>query len=163
MHGRLDRERIRIGAGVTAGGRVSLLVGSGGSRMDSGMTRQGRIEELLASFAELDDRLRRRKLRGHVYLTGKTAVAFAVRTNDAGEVEYLGAGTVEEAITETRGGDAAGDWLTEVGETFGAADRRTVAPAVWNTPHLVVTGAGASHAAAAKLRSEQRGRRGSLS
>ncbi len=124
--------------------------------MDSGMTRQGRIEGLLASFAELDDRLRRRKVRGHVYLTGKTAVAFAVRTNDAGEVEYLGAGTVEEAVTETRGGDAAGDWLTEVGETFGAADRRTVAPAVWNTPHLVVTGAGASHAAAAKLRSEQR-------
>lgn len=123
--------------------------------MDSGMTRQGRIEELLASFAELDARLRRRKLRGHVYLTGKSTVAFAVRTNDAGEVEYLGAGTVEEAITETRGIDAAGDWLTEVGETFGTADRRTVAPAVWNTPHLVVTGAGASHASAAKLRLEQ--------
>ena len=119
------------------------------------MTRQGRIEELLASFAELDDRLRRRKLRGHVYLTGKTAVAFAVRTNDAREVEYLGAGTVEEAIAETRGLDAAGDWLTEVGETFGVADRRTVAPAVWNTPHLVVTGAGASHASATKLQLEQ--------
>lgn len=97
-------------------GEFLCLVGSGGSRMDGRMTRQGKIEGLLASFAELDDRLRRRKLRGHVYLTGKTAVAFAVRTNDAGEVEYLGAGTVEEAVTETRGLDAAGDWLTEVGE-----------------------------------------------
>ena len=35
------------------------------------MTRQRRIEELLASFADLDDGLRRRKVRGHIYLTGK--------------------------------------------------------------------------------------------
>lgn len=126
--------------------------------MDSRMTRRRRIEELLASFAELDDGLRRRRVRGHIYLTGKIAVAFAVRTNEAGEVEYLGAGTVEEAITETQGIDAAGDWLTEVGETLGAADRRTVPPAVWNTPHLVVTGAGASHASAAKFAVTETGR-----
>lgn len=118
------------------------------------MSESGRGGQVGAMLTELAVALREHGVRGHVYIVGRRAVAFAVRRNPATQrVENIGRdpGTFEAAIKKIGRKYAAGpDWLDDM-----AANVRTSpparAPTLFDTPELVVTGASAAHALAACL------------
>ena len=107
-------------------------------------------------FTELADELQRRRARAHVYIADGAAMAMAWRrdrtTRDVDGRVDGDHGAVTAAVREiaVRHGLAA-TWLEEQARHYlpAAPDRR--APVVFDSPHLVVTGASAAHLLAMKL------------
>ena len=118
-------------------------------------------------FEDLSDRLRERGVRGHIYIVGGAAMMLALgrsrTTRDVGAyVRNQGTehADVMEAVRRVAGKHGLPeDWLNELatmfmpsGEASGEAsgeDRR--APVLFDSPHLVVTGASAEHMLAMEL------------
>lgn len=107
-------------------------------------------------FAELADELRQRRARAHVYIAGGAAMAMAWR-RDRTTLDVDGRidgdhGAVTAAVREIAVRHCLPEtWLNEQARHYlpAAPDRR--APVVFDSPHLVVTGASAEHLLAMKL------------
>lgn len=122
---------------------------------------RGRLDRgrLIALFEDLADHLRKRGVRGHVYIVGGAAMVLAfdrsrttrdvdayVRNQGAEHADVMeGARRVaaEHALPE--------NWLNELATMFMPSGEDAAAPVLFDSPHLVVTGASAEHMLAMKL------------
>ena len=104
-------------------------------------------------FRRLDARMGEIALRGHIYLTEHVVVEFATREtrSDRPLDRNVGPEPVRRALGEIlRPAQEAERWLRRLHAEV-ASGTRVPAPALWNTPALVVTGAMASRALCAAL------------
>ncbi len=116
-------------------------------------------ERLLGLFGDLAEKLRRRGIRGHVYIVGGAAMTLAFRrertTKDVDAhignrgIEHAG---IMEAVREIAAEQGlAENWLNELATMFTPRGEDPRAPTLFDSPHLVVTGASAEHLLAMKL------------
>ena len=113
--------------------------------------REERAETVLH---RLEAHMAKSRLRGHIYLTGRTVVEFATRQKrtDRPLERNVGPAPVRRALAEIlRGEEEPERWLTRL---RARAAGQAPAPALWNSPALVVTGAMASRALCAALEYE---------
>ena len=125
---------------------------------------RGRLDrgKLIELFEDLAEHLRERGVRGHIYIVGGAAMMLAfgrsrtTRDVDA-YVRNQGAehADVMEAVRRVAGKHRLPeDWLNELATMFmpsGEAGEDRRAPVLFDSPHLVVTGASAEHMLAMKL------------
>ena len=120
--------------------------------MNGALTR----DDIVGLFSELSESLRSRGIRGHVYIVGGAAMILGFRrertTHDVdarieNDKEAVLAAVAEVAETH----QLRPDWLNENATLFMPHGRDTRARTVFNSPHLVVTGASAEHLLAMKL------------
>ena len=98
----------------------------------------------------------RERARGHIYLTERAVVEFATRQTRADRPldRNVGPGPVRRALAEIlRPEQEPESWLTRL-HAEAAGRPRAPAPALWNSPALVVTGAMASRVLCAALEHE---------
>ena len=121
-----------------------------------GRLDHGKLTEL---FEDLADHLREERVRGHIYLVGGAAMMLAFQRNrttwdvDA-YVRNQGAehASVMEAVRRVAGKHGLPEnWLNELATTFMPIGEDLRAPMLFDSPHLVVTGASAEHMLAMKL------------
>ena len=112
-------------------------------------------------FDELADELARAQVRAHVYIIGGAAMTMAYQrdraTHDVDDRIDDGHEAVLAAVrTIARRHGLPTTWLNEQATSYlpAAPDRR--APVVFDTPHLVITGASAEHLPAVKLEAARR-------
>ena len=118
----------------------------------------GRPEPVELVLARLETRMAESGLRAHIYLTQRTVVEFATRRKRADSPldRNVGPEPVRRILAELlcRGTEPQ-RWLARLHAHAVAAGRsRVPAPALWNSPALVVTGAMASRALCAALEHE---------
>ena len=122
---------------------------------------RGRLDrgKLIELFEDLSDRLRERGVRGHIYIVGGAAMMLAfgrsrtTRDVDA-YVRNQGAEHADVMEAARRVADKHGlpeDWLNELATMFMPSGEDRRAPVLFDSPHLVVTGASAEHMLAMKL------------
>ena len=106
----------------------------------------------------VEEQLRRRRLRGHVYVIGGAAMALAYRSDrvtlDVDALIVEGHTAVTEAAWEAA--ESLGlprNWLNEQAAVYMPMQPDKRAPTLFDTPHLVVTGASPRHMLAMKFRS----------
>ena len=113
-------------------------------------------EELLALFEDLERELKKRSVRGHIYVVGGAAMALGFR--EARTTNDIDARIVSEhdavldavaAIARRRG--ISEDWLNDKARVFMPEGDDTAAQTLFDSPHLVVTGASAEFLLAMKL------------
>ena len=129
-----------------------------------GRLDRGKLTEL---FEDLAEHLRQERVRGHIYLVGGAAMALAFQRHrmtwdvDA-YVRNQGAehASVMEGVRRVAGKHGLPEnWLNELATMFMPIGEDVRAPMLFDSPHLVVTGASAEHLLAMKL---QAGREGDL-
>ena len=113
-------------------------------------------EELVALFGELERELKKKGVRGHIYVVGGAAMALGFRqartTNDIDArivAEHDAVLDAVAAIARRRG--ISEDWLNEKATVFMPEGDDTAAQTVFDSPYLVVTGASAEFLLAMKL------------
>ena len=122
---------------------------------------RGRLDrgKLIELFEDLAEHLRERGARGHIYIVGGAAMMLAfgrsrtTRDVDA-YVRNQGAqhADVMEAVRRVAGKHGLPqDWLNELATMFMPSGEDRRAPVLFDSPHLVVTGASAEHMLAMKL------------
>ncbi len=115
-----------------------------------------RDEGAEAVLRRLEAHMAKSKLRGHIYLTERTVVEFATRQKrtDRPLERNVGPEPVRRALTKILRPEAEPQsWLRRL-HAEAAGRMRVPAPALWNSPTLVVTGAMASRALCAALEHE---------
>ena len=121
--------------------------------MNGALTR----DDILQLLTELADKLRSRRVRGHVYIVGGAAMIFGFRrertTHDVDARIENDKEAVLAAIAEVAADhdELPADWLNENATLFMPHRRDPRPMPVFNTPDLVVTGASAEHLLAMKL------------
>ena len=104
-------------------------------------------DETAAALRALERQMRRRGLRGHVYVVdAETVIGFATSRGrpDEKRAGNLGPGPIEEAWAAI---EAAGSRRPSATELYGSNhEEGKVPPVAWNSPALVVTGVQATHA-----------------
>lgn len=113
-------------------------------------------EDLVALFEELERELKKKGVRGHVYVVGGAAMALGFReartTNDIDArivAEHDAVLNAAAAIARRRG--ISEDWLNEKARVFMPEGEDTAAQTLFDSPYLVVTGASAEFLLAMKL------------
>ena len=112
--------------------------------------------ELLEALNELSDRLRRKGLKGHVYVISGAAMSLAF---DAGRITMDIDGRIVEghdAITKTAQEMATdrgwpGSWLNEQASSFITRKKDERQRTLFQSPNLLVTGASPEHLLAIKM------------
>ena len=104
--------------------------------------------ETLNELRRIEAGLRREGFRGHVYmLPSGAAIIFATTTSAAhGTVHNVGPRPLVNRIEDVRGDRDTETWLKTLRENETA--RLPIPQTIWNTPHLVITGATPKHALA---------------
>ena len=120
--------------------------------MNGALTR----DDIVGLFSELSESLRSRGIRGHVYIVGGAAMILGFRrertTHDVDARIENDKEAVLAAVAEVaEAHQLRPDWLNENATLFMPHGRDTRARTVFNSPHLVVTGASAEHLLAMKL------------
>ena len=103
--------------------------------------------EETAAFRALEARLRQQGLRGHIYLIdSQTSISFATTADGTSRRPQTNHGPdpIEAAWKEITGKGYQRPNVERLTKAAGAD--APVPGAVWNTPHLVVTGVSAAHA-----------------
>ena len=121
-----------------------------------GRLDRGKLTEL---FEDLAEHLRQERVRGHIYLVGDAAMTLAFQrhrmTWDVGAyVRNQGAehASVMEGVRRVAGKHGLPEnWLNELATMFMPIGEDVRAPMLFDSPHLVVTGASAEHLLAMKL------------
>ena len=117
---------------------------------------RGGDERTETVLRQLEAHMAESRLRGHIYLTERTVVEFATRQKRTERPleRNIGPQPLRRALGEIlRPEQDPESWLRRL--HAGAARRtRAPAPALWNSPALVVTGAMASRALCAALEHE---------
>ena len=113
-------------------------------------------DTITALLEALSDRLRARGTRGHVYLVGGAAMILGFRrertTHDVdARIVSDKEGVLQAAGEIAREYGLPDNWLNENATLFMPHASDVRARTVFNTPHLVVTGASAEHLLAMKL------------
>lgn len=113
-------------------------------------------EELFLLFQELERELKQRRVRGHIHVVGGAAMALGFReartTNDIDArivAEHDAVLDAVAAIAQRRG--ISEDWLNEKATVFMPERDDAAAQTLFDSPHLVVTGASARFLLAMKL------------
>ena len=118
---------------------------------------RGRDERAETVLRRLEAHMAKKsRLRGHIYLTERTVVEFATRRkrSDRPLERNVGPEPVRHALGEILGPEEGPEsWLRRL-HAEAAQRTRVPAPALWNSPALVVTGAMASRALCAALEHE---------
>ena len=117
---------------------------------------RGRDERSETVLRRLEAHMAESRLRGHIYLTERTVVEFATRQKrtDRPLERNVGPEPVRRALREILGPEEGPEsWLRRL-HAEAAQRTRVPAPALWNSPALVVTGAMASRAVCAALEHE---------
>ena len=127
----------------------------GGARSMNGSLDRDALLELLDDLAQ---RLRRRRVRAHVYVMGGAAMTLAFArersTHDIDARIDSAHAAVTEAVHEiARERQLPGSWLNEQATSFLPRRPDTAAPTLYDSPSLVVTGASPRYLLAMKLRS----------
>lgn len=112
-------------------------------------------------FDELADELARVQARAHVYIVGGAAMMLAYqrdRTTHDGDARIDDGHAAVLAAVETiaRRHGLATTWLNEQAAEYLPATPDRRAPVVYDSPHLVITGASAEHLLAMKLEAARR-------
>jgi hypothetical protein len=112
--------------------------------------------EILQLFAALAEKLRSRKVRGHIYVVVGAAMIFGFRrertTHDVDARFEKDKEAVLAAVAEiAREQNLRPDWLNENATLFMPHGRDSGSRPVFNTPDLVVTAASGEHLLAMKL------------
>ena len=115
-------------------------------------------DALLELLDDLAQRLRRRRVRAHVYVMGGAAMTLAFArersTHDIDARIDSAHAAVTEAVREiARERQLPGSWLNEQATSFLPRKPDTAAPTLYDSPSLVVTGASPRYLLAMKLRS----------
>lgn len=121
--------------------------------MNPALDRDGLIEALEA----LDEELRRQNRRTHIYLFGGACVSLSFdRNRVTGDLDVHVReehGAVQDAILKiARQRDWPTTWMNEQGTQKLPRTADTRAGVLYQSPHLVVTGASAEHIIAMKMR-----------
>ena len=121
----------------------------------------GRLDrgKLIELFEELVGHLREEGVRGHIYLIGGAAMTLAFqreRTTRDVDAYVRNRGAEHASVMQDVRRVAArhglpDDWLNELAPMFMPRGEDVRAPTLFNSPHLVVTGASAEHLLAMKL------------
>ncbi len=115
-----------------------------------------RDERAEAVLGRLEAQMVKSRLRGHIYLTERTVVEFATRQKRADRPleRNVGPEPVRRALGEILRAEAEPEiWLRRL-HAEATQRMRVPAPALWNSPTLVVTGAMGSRALCAALEHE---------
>ena len=119
------------------------------------LASQGQAERAETVLRRLEAHMAESGLRGHIYLTGRAVVEFATRQRRADRPldRNVGPEPVRRALGEILDpAEEPDDWLSHLhAEAAGRMQPPAPAPALWNSPSLVVTGAMASRALCAAL------------
>ena len=115
-------------------------------------------DALIGLLDDLAGRLRRRRVRAHVYVMGGAAMTLAFArersTHDIDARIDSAHAAVTEAVREiARERQLPGSWLNEQATSFLPRRPDTAAPTLYDSPNLVVTGASPRYLLAMKLRS----------
>ena len=116
----------------------------------------GRHEPVELVLGRLETRMAESGLRAHIYLTQRTVVEFATRRKRIGSPldRNVGPEPVRRVLAELLCREIEPQsWLARL-HAIVAGRSRVPAPALWNSPALVVTGAMASRALCAALEHE---------
>ena len=121
--------------------------------MNPALDRDGLIEALEA----LDEELRRQERRTHIYLFGGACVSLSFdRNRVTGDIDVHVReehGAVQDAILKiARQREWPTTWMNEQGTQKLPRTADTRAKVLYQSPHLVVTGASAEHIIAMKMR-----------
>ena len=114
-------------------------------------------DALIELLDDLAARLRRRRVRAHVYVIGGAAMTLAFArersTHDIDARIDSAHAAVTEAVREiARERQLPGSWLNEQATSFLPRRPDTAAPTLYDSPNLVVTGASPRYLLAMKLR-----------
>lgn len=111
-------------------------------------------DALVELLDELARRLQRRRVRAHVYVMGGAAMTLAFArertTHDIDSAHAAVTDAVREIALERQ---LPGSWLNEQATSYLPRRLDTAAPTLYDSPHLVVTGASPRYLLAMKLRS----------
>ena len=113
-------------------------------------------EDLVALFEELERELKKKGVRGHIYVVGGAAMALGFReartTNDI-DTRIIAEhdAVLDAAATIARRRGISEDWLNEKASVFMPEGDDAAAQTMFDSPHLVVTGASAEFLLAMKL------------
>lgn len=106
------------------------------------------MTKLIDELRRIEAGLRREGLRGHVYIlpSGNT-IMFATTTGKAhGTVRNIGPLPLVNRVEDVRGNRDMDTWTAALRDA--ATEGLPVPQTIWNTPHLVITGATPKHAIA---------------
>lgn len=101
-------------------------------------------------FLRIDQRLKQKGQRGHVYLPPTGPVIVTTAEGTRGRSAIIGPGPTREAIRAALGTKELRRWVEDLKVKARGGPR--VPPVIWNTRYLVVTGVTASHALLIALR-----------
>ena len=135
---------------------MSIHDATAADQASANVATSGPDEPAETVLRRLEAHMAESRLRGHIYLTERTVVQFATRQNrtDRPLERNVGPEPIRRALGEILRGEAEPEsWLRHL-HAEAAQRTRVPAPALWNSPALVVTGAMASRALCAALEHE---------